>query len=81
MKTFPYLVSVLAAVGACSDSWPVEVILTAKGDSLVELQITNRGGSDVNLFQRATILDSNPNRKVNVSALEGQMPLCDGSRL
>jgi hypothetical protein len=73
MMTFVFIISALAAIGACSNGSPIEVTLAAKGGSLVEVQITNIGGSDVNLFQRATILDPNPNRKVNISALQGKL--------
>jgi hypothetical protein len=72
MRTFVFTIWALAAVGECSNGWPIEVILAAKGGSLVEAQITNVAEDDVNLFQRATILDSNPNRKVNISALHGK---------
>jgi hypothetical protein len=71
MKISVFTISALAAVGACSTGWPIQVTLAAKGGSLVEIQITNKGGSDVNLFQRATLLDSNPNRKFNISTLQG----------
>jgi hypothetical protein len=69
---FVFIISALVAIGQCSNGSPVEVTLAAMGGSLVEVQITNIGGSDLNLFQRATILDPNPNRKVDISTSGGK---------
>lgn len=52
--------------------WPLEVSIESQEGSLVNLRIDNHGGSDVHLFSRASILDPNPIRKLNLTTLEGK---------
>jgi hypothetical protein len=52
--------------------WPLEISIASQEGSVVNLRIQNLGGQDVHLFSRASILDPNPIRKVNLTTLDGK---------
>jgi hypothetical protein len=54
-------------------NYPIEVSLEAQEGSVVKVKISNLGPNEVNLFSRASILDPNPVRKLNLSSINGKI--------
>jgi deuterolysin len=76
MKLPSFIVPTLAVLTVAKKlketSYPVEVSLKAVEGSVVNVTIANKGGKDINLFSRATILDPNPVRKLNLTSPTGK---------
>jgi hypothetical protein len=76
MKLPSLLIPTLAVLTVAKKSketnYPLEVTLKPLEGSVVNVTIANKGGKDINLFSRATILDPNPVRKLNVTSTTGK---------
>ena len=72
------IAALVAAKKKQKDSnYPIEISLEAQEGSVVRVKISNLGPNDVNLFNRASILDPNPVRKLNVTTTNGTNKVTD----
>jgi hypothetical protein len=76
MKATTFMFAVFAVVVAHKKkvdwtNYPVEVSIEAMEGSVVKVKIENLGPHQVNMFSRASLLDPNPVRKLNVTLPNG----------
>lgn len=55
-------------------NYPIKVELKSKKGSVIKIKVTNKGKDEINLFKRASILDPNPIRKLNLTSNDGTLP-------